>query len=99
MANTILNFTRELISGGFYDGKWNINNPERGDWVSENIDLISNQYIGKKKTLLKEIKNKILGVFSIVLDEENVTITFEEELSQEQKNLITQIVSDHKNNV
>ena len=77
------NFTRELVNG-----RYNIDNKER-------IDGEGNQIY-----LFKEIKTSFpTNLFKILCNGSSVKISFVNELTEPEQNILSTIVNDHKNNL
>lgn len=77
------NFTRDLVNG-----MYNINNIERVDGEGNQIYLFH------------EIQSAISNnKFNIICVGENVTISFESELSSGEQSTLNTVVSNHKNNI
>lgn len=76
-------YSRELV-----DGDYNINNPARLDEFGNQIRITS------------EIEAALPGLFfKVKCSGENVTISFNDPLTEEQHDLLDTVVSNHKNNL
>jgi hypothetical protein len=68
------------------NGHYNIDNPDRKDAEENQIYLA------------KEIEAQISKKFKVVCNAEECKIIFEEDLTEQEKNLLDTIVENHKNN-
>jgi hypothetical protein len=89
---TAYNYTRELINGGSYDGKWDIPNPERLA-TEDRSKCLENEIIAAVA-----ITKALSPGCSMVCNGATCTINFTEALSGAEKLALDALVTAHKNN-
>jgi hypothetical protein len=89
---TAYNYTRELISEGLYEGKWDIPNPER--LATED----RSKYLENEIIAAVAITKSLSPGCSMICNGATCTINFTETLDSAEKMALDALVAAHKNN-